>query len=292
MKCPHCGIHYMDGERECPVCGKRAGLIAPKKKSKFSNADMESARRIAAKASKSAASTERTQTYNHKKPDSTEAAWERAAAGAHSHDNPFERTPRRKSSKASGCLVVVVLLVIISAVTGIFSAIPYHILTDPTTGWLEDEFGEDIYEYCDPSDAFPTGTWVNEDNSLTMIVNENGEVWWSDGVEAFTDDAPLFEHLKLTEDNASDYCTDTELEIYPISSYTQYTLWASVWDDAADESHSLDLCMYIPNDADTDTLTSFDYYDRDTYEYHTFTYFSDATVLPESVMTTPDAQPA
>lgn len=23
MKCPYCGIHYMDEERECPICGKR-----------------------------------------------------------------------------------------------------------------------------------------------------------------------------------------------------------------------------------------------------------------------------
>lgn len=25
MKCQHCGIHFDDGERECPLCGARAG---------------------------------------------------------------------------------------------------------------------------------------------------------------------------------------------------------------------------------------------------------------------------
>lgn len=24
MKCPYCGIHYLDEERECPICGRRA----------------------------------------------------------------------------------------------------------------------------------------------------------------------------------------------------------------------------------------------------------------------------
>ena len=39
MKCPYCGVHYLDGERECPVCGRRPGIIAPKKKSKFTTQD-------------------------------------------------------------------------------------------------------------------------------------------------------------------------------------------------------------------------------------------------------------
>lgn len=32
MKCPYCGVYYMDDEHECPICGKRPGLLAPKDK--------------------------------------------------------------------------------------------------------------------------------------------------------------------------------------------------------------------------------------------------------------------
>ena len=32
MRCPYCGVNYTDGERQCPICGKRAPLNAPKKK--------------------------------------------------------------------------------------------------------------------------------------------------------------------------------------------------------------------------------------------------------------------
>ena len=38
MKCPYCGVHYLDSEHECPVCGKRPGIGAPKKKSKIGRA--------------------------------------------------------------------------------------------------------------------------------------------------------------------------------------------------------------------------------------------------------------
>lgn len=31
MKCPYCGVHYMDDERECPICGKRSPIFGQKK---------------------------------------------------------------------------------------------------------------------------------------------------------------------------------------------------------------------------------------------------------------------
>ena len=30
MKCPYCGVHYMDDERECPICGKRSPVFGEK----------------------------------------------------------------------------------------------------------------------------------------------------------------------------------------------------------------------------------------------------------------------
>lgn len=32
MRCPYCDVNYTDGERQCPICGKRAPLNASKKK--------------------------------------------------------------------------------------------------------------------------------------------------------------------------------------------------------------------------------------------------------------------
>ncbi|MDO5783809.1 MAG: hypothetical protein Q4P20_01960 [Eubacteriales bacterium] len=299
MKCPHCGIHYMDGERECPLCGKRPGLLAPKKKSKFNSADVEQEYRPSPKKAKPATSTERKQTYNHKKPASTEAAWQRAAAGAHSHDNPLAASPRQQKNKASGCLVVVILFIIFIAASCIFGIMSYNDVAHSATDWLDDTFlsddyddSDDIYESCDPYEAFSSGTWVNEDYSLTMVVDDSGTISWSDGTKSAVDDYPLFQRLALTEDNASDYCSDDELEEYPIDEYTQYTLWASTWNDETDDSDSLSICLYMPNDVDAADVTSFDYYDYDAGEYHTFTYLSDATALPDSVIAGQTSQSA
>lgn len=290
MKCPHCGIHYMDDERECPVCGKRPGILAPKKQSKFSGAQQEPI----SKKSKPASSTKRKQTYNHKKPTSTEAAWQRAAAGAHSHDNPLAANAGRQKTKGSGCLIVAILLAVFIVAPAIFGMISFQNVTDSAADWLDNTFQsddyddyDDIYESCAPSDAFSSGTWVNEDASVTMAVDTAGTISWSDSNGDFLDDYPLFQHLALTEDNAGDYCSDTELEQYPIADYTQYVLWASVWNDETDDSNSLDICLYIPNDMDSAAVTSFDYYDYGTGEYHTFTYVSDSTVLPDSVPSQP-----
>lgn len=30
MKCPYCGVHYMDDERECPICNKRSPMFGAK----------------------------------------------------------------------------------------------------------------------------------------------------------------------------------------------------------------------------------------------------------------------
>lgn len=292
MKCPHCGIHYMDDERECPVCGKRPGLLAPKKKSKFTSTNAEP---TTPKKAKPAASTARKQTYNHKKPDSAQAAWQRASAGAHSHDNPLAAGARKKS-KHTGCLVVVVVLVVFFLIPVLLSAISFHDITNSAVNWLDDTFQsndyeyedyDDIYAYCDPSDAFPSGTWVNEDASVTMVVDAEGTVFWQDSNGSFQDEYPLFERLELSVSNAADYCTEEELTRYPVSDYIHYTLWASDTDPETDDFRSLDLYLYIHNDTDPADVSTFDYYDRETGEYHTFTYVSTATVLPETVVSQP-----
>lgn len=292
MKCPHCGIHYMDDERECPVCGKRPGLFAPKKKSKFTSASAEP---TAPKKTKPAASTARKQTYNHKKPDSAEAAWQRAAAGAHSHDNPLASDTRKKS-RHTGCLAVVIVLAVFFLLPTLLSVVSFHSITDSAVNWLDNTFQSDDYEYddyddiyqsCDPSAAFPSGTWVNEDASVTMAVDEEGTVFWQDSDGSFQDDYPLFQRLELSVSNAADYCTEEELTLYPVSDYIHYTLWASDTDPETDDFRELDLYLYIHNDTDPADVTAFDYYDLETEEYHTFTYVSTATVLPEAAVSQP-----
>ena len=121
MRCPYCGVNYTDGERQCPICGKRAPLNAPKKKKTI---DFGISRE-SEEANYTAKSTERKQTYRDssnafqdipkreqkEKPDA-ESAWQRAARGEHSHGNPLE--PKKKNGCGIGCLIVVIVFIVIS----------------------------------------------------------------------------------------------------------------------------------------------------------------------------------
>lgn len=107
MRCPYCGVNYTDGERQCPICGKRAPLNAPKKKKTI---DFGISRE-SEEANYTAKSTERKQTYRDssnafqdipkreqkEKPDA-ESAWQRAAAA--NIPTAIRSNPRRKTAAA------------------------------------------------------------------------------------------------------------------------------------------------------------------------------------------------
>ncbi|MCD8356690.1 MAG: hypothetical protein LUE11_08990 [Clostridia bacterium] len=274
MKCPHCGIYFMEDDKICPVCGKRPGIQAGKTESKTASPKLDMPYQPNPKQS-SGKSTARKQTYNNKSK-STEAAWQQAAAGQHLHGNPLQT--KKKTGCGTGCLIVVIILVILIA-TNIISAIHFTTTTN-SGGWseyvdsiFEDNFSEDdAYVAVAPTEAF-TGTWRSSDNTMTIMVDEDGNLSWTTEAGSFYDPYPSFYRIDITEDNWEDYCTATDLKKYPLESYTYYSVYAAEYDTADDQD--LDMWFYIPKD--NETPTSFGYYDLVNYEYGTFIFSSDST---------------
>ena len=118
-----------------------------------------------------------------------------------------------------------------------------------------------------------TGTWRNTDGSLTLTIDEEGVVTWSDADGIHSDDVPLFERLNLTEDNQEEYCSVDEMRDYPLDSFTYYSLYAVAadWDDDSE----LDMWFYLPQEEQSPE--TFDYYDYYEEAYGTFTRVSDST---------------
>lgn len=262
MKCPYCGVHYLDGERECPVCGKRAGPLTPKKKSKFTNTARSIPYAPPGK-SKAAAGKKPTASSKH----GASAAWQRAAK---SGSLPPDSGARRGC--LPGCLIVVILIAVILVGNLIPFLSGYHLfesLPDESTfSWEEEDSYEpdDFYEPQDVS-SFLTGSWRADSGDLTFTVFEDGSVSWSDGTDSAQNSTPSFDRLLLTDSNAEDHCSAEELEQFPIDRYTQYELYAY------DEDGNLDalfLRFYSPIDADPAALTQLSCYDFVAGEYLTF----------------------
>ncbi|MDO4173325.1 MAG: hypothetical protein Q4D42_01050 [Eubacteriales bacterium] len=286
MKCPYCGIHYLDGEKECPVCGKRPGLLSPKKTSKFTQPQQDHSDPPKQKKS-SGQSTARKQTYNNKKK-STTAAWQQAAAGQHTHDNPLEKQP---SGAKTGCLIVVVLVIILIATSicfAIFQSFAENSSSfDDSNSFLDSDTGN-AYNWMDAVDL-GTGTWSNADGSITFTIDADGSLYCTTDDTSHTDEYPSCYRLDLNEDNQEIYCLDSELEAFPPNSFGYYEI--SGYDE---DGYFFDCRFYLP--ANTDTLPdTFDYYDYNTGDFGSFTRVpeeaepQDAT--PESATDTPTSDP-
>ncbi len=271
MKCPHCGIYYMDDERVCPICGKRPGIIAPKRKSvPFPNRD--------------AASTDADGSPKPKKTaDRAASAWQRAAEQAKEHDHLPHYTTKPKTRRSHAfrpVFLIIVILVAVSILTSLVRNVADELTGFDTAAWESpaDDDTDSIYAEADILDALPAGTWQEDGSDRTITIYENGSIDWSVGGITTDADYISVDHLLLDEDNASTYCTEDELALYPVSAYSQYTLYLSDWDDKLDTVY---LCLYLPDDERVDERGGFDCYDYESSAYSSFTRIDNAPITPD-----------
>ncbi len=279
MRCPYCGVNYTDGERKCPICGKRVPQNASGKKKPIDFGISHESKET----DYTAKSTERKQTYRehsagfadipkHTEKQSSEAAWQRAANGEHSHGNPLE--PKKKSGCGTGCFIVIIVFIVISILGSMaleFTTNSWNDVEDffdSVAESTDDSYTDDAYQ---PADV-PTilnGNWMNSKASLSLTF-DNGVISWKNADGSFTTDSPTLYQLNLTEDNIGDYLSEDFQSKYPLDQYTYYdlTCWGNTDPDEDDEQY-IELLLFIPKDATQ--LYSFDYYDYDTYKTDTMT---------------------
>lgn len=277
MKCPYCGVHYMDDESVCPVCGKRAGVLAPKKKSKYSNSfrelPYEPHAKAATSSSKKSESSYNSKQANPAKHPPVSSTWQKASGQPY-----LPSQPQGTSSHASGCLIaaiiigVILFLSILGANVSLHSFVTDVIEDDTISNFIEDDT---VSQECAVTDLL-TGTWTTSDGSLSVTIYEDGSLSWSDGANSTDPEIPSCYRLLLTDDNALSWCSEDELQEFPLDQYIHYTLYA---EDSSDLLADLDLYLYYPIDQSPDTILQLECYDYETSSYQVLTR-SESTTIP------------
>lgn len=269
MKCPYCGIYFIDGERECPVCG----------------------RRIPTGAAKSKETGELHQNTQHKKvkfsakPDSEQRRQMHAADAPPSPPlRTFSAKPKQKSG-GRGCLVGVLLLLLLFSLFGglfglVFDAAFVDQIIEGVNSGMEDAFSdpsENLQEYSEELDEVPkelVGTWKSEDTDLTFEFRKNGQVRWNrEGFDEPLQATPtVVSYASLqeaSEEVISDIADEYGLEQLAPEEYTMYEVSAyNPWNEG-DMDVDLDLRLYVSNEEENpDTLVVYDHYSDEYDAFH------------------------
>jgi uncharacterized Zn finger protein (UPF0148 family) len=240
----------MDGEKVCPICGKRAGFTAARsskaqpvsaspKSTTAKKPSAKTASKKTASAKPASAKTAKTGWQTAKTENSTKSATPQPI-------RPTASAPTAKKNKkhSIGCGCLIILLLYVMAAGAVSDAVPNLIdriddgisqitgtsyFTDSDTidfdDWdydLDDEY--DPYWYDSPVTCL-IGTWTSEENGEQLTIAEDGTVTFiADGTEytAEPDSDVFFRVLNLTDSNASDYLSSENLDLiadYPSEDY-------------------------------------------------------------------------
>lgn len=141
MKCPHCGIHYDDSERECPMCGAAKPLFG-KDKSKLARSTATLAREV-------------------EKTDKRDAMSSRLDLGK-------GKKNKKKKSKMSTGFIVILFVILINAVpiiASVFDSLSER-LSEVTPVVPDHEYID--FNYC--------GVWSTDDGRQIAIIPEDNEI--------------------------------------------------------------------------------------------------------------------
>lgn len=262
MRCPYCHVHYMDDEKTCPMCGKRAMHTASAKSSAKPKSNQPKSNR---------------QTAGKPKPAKAKPA-KPVKSGASSPKQPPRPTPvnlsgsgwdsdsSRQAKKKRGCLFPFLIILVLFAVITMGSNVSVSDITANRSqripsvddllnslenrGWFDGSPDDEGSIWYDSPIACMVGTWesrttgdcitIHEDGSVTLTAGSASADCAADDTFFFLTDSPN----ALSEDNR-DRVAD-----YPPEDY--YYCELSVYPKDADGSYldfpTFDLLIYIPRD--------------------------------------------
>lgn len=251
MKCPHCGVNYMDDEKRCPICGKRPGIV-PSSQTKDKK-------------------KQKTRTTQSK-------AWQEAGERAkqHEHLEYYTASPQKPAKQPAqqskkkkgkwGCLAFIIVFALTTLGSTMLVNFGKLIFEEVDNTFLAED-GESVFESCELTEVIPEGSWRTEDGSLMITVTESSDgdyLTWMRNGSLYTSEYTDASVWNLNADNVSDYYTQDELETYPLERYTQYSLMADGSDQGDD---GIDWAVYRENDVEPKDVMTIDIYDYDTGEY-------------------------
>lgn len=243
MRCPHCHIHYLDEERVCPICGKRAGVAAQRTQTK-------SVRRVkSVKADTSPA--KKANTPSKPKPSS---GWT---------TKPSKSARKtRKNGKKRGCITPLFLIILLYILISflfyrgwkVVDVIASHVPFSDTMPWEEEDWGtdEDVVWYDYPVECM-VGTWENQTNGDRLTVQEDGSVTVLSNGSAYVSsmDDSFFCVLDVDDSNAKEYLSEKNRDLiddYPPEDYYYCELDCYPRDEEDDiiSEQCLSLLIYLP----------------------------------------------
>lgn len=178
MKCPNCGIHYDDGDKECPICGTRRPLFAQSTNPPAARTTAELARTTAGR--------------KKRKPATPPPQTPYTAATTSTQKKASASKPKKKRNPVFIIILIIVLINVIPAIFGAFTSLANSIIEsfdDPThraedyytTPLPDDVFDELTFPYPSVYDG-PQGTLtLNEDCTYQVEADglyETGTIFW------------------------------------------------------------------------------------------------------------------
>lgn len=232
MKCQNCGVNYLDEDRECPICGARAGARG----------------RVGELEKKAAAWRER---QLEEAPDYRKAR--PRARKAKPSAKPIRDTKRTKGRAAAAVALLVVLVNLLPLVGSFLGDIPDNI--DNAIAAITDEFGwqeaspePDLWDDYDDGQLYytPGGTYEYDEDDYTYVYVRLHELFGDVSMGTLSDGSTV--HLWFDEDDNYTLMIEGDTGVYDETGYT----WCvynypeeKLYDDSypPEQYDSLTLCL-------------------------------------------------
>ena len=252
MRCPYCHVHYLDEEKICPMCGRRAvrtgagttsGGTKPKPETRGTPAKPASSvkRKPAAKPSVSKQSP-------HKQPP--------RPAPVNLSGSGWDTPPEHSAGKKRGCLFPFLILLVLFAVITMIANAGFTGLTQ--SGFSVSDLIDSLDDSSDDGDSSwydapiecMVGTWESRTTGDRITFHADGSLTVSSGstaVDCAADD--VFCRLTdspraLSEDNR-DRAADYPPEDYY---YCEFSMFPKDEDGGYLDFPTFDLLIFIPRD--------------------------------------------
>lgn len=251
MRCPYCHVHYLDEEKVCPMCGKRAPRPSASQPGAGSkSAGTKSKPKPAPRPSKP------------KKPAKSAPKQPPRPAPVRTAGSGWDAPRKRTAKKKRGCLFPFLILLVLFAVITLIANASFSGSTASSmrtissvddlldslenSDWLD---SEDSVWYDSPI-ACMTGTWESQTTGDCITFHEDGTLTVSSGsVTAVCTEDDVF--CRMT-DSVDALSSDNRgrTEDYPPEDYVycEFSMFPKDEDGLYLDSQTFDLLIFLPRD--------------------------------------------
>lgn len=261
MRCPYCHVHYMDDEKTCPMCGKRAMHTASAKSSAKPKPDRTKSGQTAAKqkpAKAKSAKSVKSGASSLKQPPRPNAV--------NLSGSGWDASAGHTAKKKRGCLFPFLIILVLFAVITMISNLSFSNITENRAqnissvddlldsledrGWFDGTADDEESVWYDSPIACMVGTWESRTTGDCLTFHEDGTVTVTTGSTAI-DCAANDVFCRVTDSEAELSAVNRgRIADYPPEDYyyCEFSIFPKDDDGLYLESQTFDLLIYLPRD--------------------------------------------